>query len=77
MRHISVSMIALEHLRNPQAIVATINTLVSSFTVIKVYTDVIIEVRVYSNHLKTPKENFQSRKRESQVDHAIIVEFKI
>lgn len=32
MRNISTSMIAREHLRSPQAIVATINTSVSSLT---------------------------------------------
>lgn len=44
-RPMSASMIAREHLRNPQAIVATINTLVSSLTVLKVYQDIITEIR--------------------------------
>lgn len=34
-RNINTSIIAREHFRNPQAIVATINTLVSSFTAIE------------------------------------------
>lgn len=41
MRSISASIIALELLRSPHAIVATINTLVSSSTAIKEYEDKI------------------------------------
>lgn len=41
MRNISTSMIARELLRRPHAIVATINTLVSSFTIIKENADMI------------------------------------